>query len=188
MFRFTTSLVSWSSPNSRPISDAILRVSLQGFGRRSRRRPMTSRTPSGMRRLQVETLAELTRERLFERMLLRGLSGEDVRKFIEAATGIPAPSALVAAIHRQTEGNALFVAEFLRLLMQDGELTPERLENRQTSAGGLSRPRRRGTCPEQAVGLLPARARRTPKASMNRSRRRAGPRGRRQAAGSGLRS
>jgi DNA-binding SARP family transcriptional activator len=80
----------------------------------------------------VETLAELTRERLFARILLRGLSEEDVRQFVEAATDIPAPSALVAAIHRQTEGNALFLTEFLRLLIQDGELTPERLRNRQT--------------------------------------------------------
>jgi DNA-binding SARP family transcriptional activator len=74
-----------------------------------------------------QTLAQLTRERLFERVVLRGLSSEDVAQFIEAACGSSAPRALVSAVHAQTEGNPLFVTEVVRLLTQEGELTPERL-------------------------------------------------------------
>ena len=74
-----------------------------------------------------QTLAELTRERLFERIVLRGLNSEDVAQFIEATCGISPPSALVSAVHAQTEGNPLFVTEVVRLLTQEGELTPERL-------------------------------------------------------------
>jgi DNA-binding SARP family transcriptional activator len=74
-----------------------------------------------------QTLAELTRERLFERIVLRGLNSEDVADFIEATWGASPPSALVSAVHSQTEGNPLFVTEVVRLLAQEGELTPERL-------------------------------------------------------------
>ena len=35
-----------------------------------------------------QTLAELTRERLFERLLLRGLSRDDVGRFVETTCGI----------------------------------------------------------------------------------------------------
>ena len=36
----------------------------------------------------AETLGELTREKLFQRVLLRGLSHQDVERFIEVTTGI----------------------------------------------------------------------------------------------------
>ena len=74
-----------------------------------------------------KTLAELTRERLFERIVLRGLTSEDVAQFIEVTCGTSPPHALVSAVHAQTEGNPLFVTEVVRLLTQEGELTPERL-------------------------------------------------------------
>jgi DNA-binding SARP family transcriptional activator len=74
-----------------------------------------------------QTLAELTRERLFERIVLRGLSSEDVADFIEATCGTSPPPALVSAVYSQTEGNPLFVTEVVRLLTQEGELMPERL-------------------------------------------------------------
>jgi DNA-binding SARP family transcriptional activator len=74
-----------------------------------------------------QTLAELTRQRLFERIVLRGLSSEDVADFMEATWGAAPPPALVSAVHSQTEGNPLFVTEVVRLLAQEGELTPERL-------------------------------------------------------------
>jgi tetratricopeptide (TPR) repeat protein len=74
-----------------------------------------------------QTLAELTRERLFERIVLRGLTSEDVADFIEATWGAAPPPALVSAVHSQTEGNPLFVTEVVRLLAQEGELTPEQL-------------------------------------------------------------
>ncbi len=68
-----------------------------------------------------ETLGELTRERLFQRvLLLRGLSQQEVERFIEVTSGISPPKGLVEAVYRQTEGNPLFVTEVVRLLVQEG--------------------------------------------------------------------
>ena len=75
--------------------------------------------------LLAETLGELTRERLFQRVLLRGLSQQDVSRFIEVAAGVNPPAGLTEAVHTQTEGNPLFVTEVVRLLVQEGELTQE---------------------------------------------------------------
>ena len=68
------------------------------------------------------TLGELTRERLFERVVLRGLQRHDVERFIEIAAGINPPPALVDAVHSQTEGNPLFITETVRLLIQEGDI------------------------------------------------------------------
>ena len=73
----------------------------------------------------AESLGELTRERSFQRVLLRGLSQPDVGRFIEVAAGVDPPSGLTEAVHTQTEGNPLFVTEVVRLLVQEGELTQE---------------------------------------------------------------
>ena len=73
--------------------------------------------------LLSRSLGELTRERLFQRVLLRGLDQEDVGRFIELASGITPPRGMVEAVHRQTEGNPLFVTEVVQLLVQEGELT-----------------------------------------------------------------
>ena len=76
----------------------------------------------------AEALGELTRERLFQRVLLRGLAQQDVGRFVELVAGIAPPQGMVEAVYRQTEGNPLFVTEVVRLLMQEGELSPEDLE------------------------------------------------------------
>ena len=76
------------------------------------------------------TLGGLTRERLFQRVLLRGLNQEDVGRFIELVSGLTPQSGMVEAVHRQTEGNPLFVTEVVRLLVQEGELSPERAGQR----------------------------------------------------------
>ena len=68
------------------------------------------------------TLGELTRERLFERVVLRGLQKHDVHRFIEVAAGIDPPESLVDVVHKQTEGNPLFVSETVRLLIQEGDI------------------------------------------------------------------
>ncbi len=73
----------------------------------------------------AESLGELTRERLFQRVLLRGLSQEDVGRFIEVAAGVDPPAGLAEAVYTQTEGNPLFVTEVVRLLVQEGELAQE---------------------------------------------------------------
>ena len=75
----------------------------------------------------AEALGELTRERLFQRVLLRGLSQEDVGRFIEMTSGNSAPQGLVEAVHSQTEGNPLFVTEVVRLLVQEGELGADKV-------------------------------------------------------------
>jgi len=75
----------------------------------------------------AEALGELTRERLFQRVLLRGLTQEDVGRFIEMTSGNSAPRNLVEAVHYQTEGNPLFVTEVVRLLVQEGELGADKV-------------------------------------------------------------
>ena len=83
----------------------------------------------------AEALGELTRERLFQRVLLRGLTQEDVGRFIEMTSGNNAPRGLVEAVHTQTEGNPLFVTEVVRLLVQEGDLGADP----SSAAGGSGR-------------------------------------------------
>ncbi len=73
------------------------------------------------------TLGDLSKERLFEKVLLRGLQAHDIGRFIELAAGLKPPSGLVEAVHTQTEGNPLFVTEVVRWLVQEGALTREHL-------------------------------------------------------------
>jgi DNA-binding SARP family transcriptional activator len=80
-----------------------------------------------------ETLAELTREQRLERIHLAGLSQDEVARCIEATSAIVPSTALAEAVHSRTEGNPLFVTEVVRLLMREGELTPERLESQPRS-------------------------------------------------------
>ena len=63
---------------------------------------------------------------------LEGLSQPEVGRFIQAMAGIVPPVELVATIHGRTDGNPLFVTEVVRLLTQDGELTPEASLERQS--------------------------------------------------------
>jgi predicted ATPase len=72
------------------------------------------------------TLAELRRVAPFERVLLRGLDREGVRKMVAAITQFPPTEALVQAVHRQTEGNPLFVQEVVRYLAEEGLVAPDR--------------------------------------------------------------
>ena len=71
------------------------------------------------------TLGELTRERLFQRLLLRGLEQEDVVRFVTLVSGLSPPPGMAEAVYRQTEGNPLFVTEVVRLLVQEGELNSD---------------------------------------------------------------
>ena len=79
------------------------------------------------------TLGELTRERLFDRVLLRGLTREDVGRFIEIAAGLTPPAGLIDAVYTQTEGNPLFITETVRLLIQEGDIA-----SGAKTAGGIS--------------------------------------------------
>jgi DNA-binding SARP family transcriptional activator len=70
----------------------------------------------------ASTLAELGRERTTRRIALGGFAEPDVGEYVSLTAGIEADPATVAAIHAQTEGNALFVDEVTRLLMAEGAL------------------------------------------------------------------
>ena len=74
----------------------------------------------------------LATEQMLHRVLLKGLSQQEVGRFIEAITGIVPPVELVATVHRRTDGNPLFVTEVARLLVQEGELTAEGSQERQS--------------------------------------------------------
>jgi len=69
-------------------------------------------------------LAELRRERLYERVLLRGLSESEVKELIQATwqqqVGGGPGEAFVRAILHETEGNPFFIEEVLRHLVESG--------------------------------------------------------------------
>jgi len=69
-----------------------------------------------------QTLGELGREGLSHRITLRGLTENDVARFIEITSGAKPPQPLVDAVFRETEGNPFFVNEVVRLLVADGRL------------------------------------------------------------------
>jgi DNA-binding NarL/FixJ family response regulator len=73
----------------------------------------------------ADTLAALRRERLHERIPLRGLTPEDVAALVRDAAGTElddAGSRLAAALHAETEGNPFFVQEVLRHLEESGRV------------------------------------------------------------------
>lgn len=65
-------------------------------------------------------VAELTREPVTRKLLLRGLGEDDVTRYIALAA--PTVSAMGAAVFAETEGNPLFVGEIVRLLDKEGQL------------------------------------------------------------------
>ena len=68
------------------------------------------------------TLTELAREPVARTLALAGLGEADVARFIEfAAPGAPAAD-LGSAVYAETEGNPLFVGEFVRLLAAERRL------------------------------------------------------------------
>ncbi len=70
----------------------------------------------------AQTLAELAREQVGTRVLLRGLDDTEVARYIEMTSGMVPPEALVTAVYRETEGNPFFLSEVVRLLVADGRL------------------------------------------------------------------
>jgi tetratricopeptide (TPR) repeat protein len=65
-------------------------------------------------------LAELRRVSTYGRVLLRGLNADEVRRMVETITRESVPWGLAEAVHRQTEGNPLFVQEVVRYLAEEG--------------------------------------------------------------------
>ncbi|MDP3984112.1 MAG: hypothetical protein Q8Q52_03800, partial [Acidimicrobiia bacterium] len=69
-------------------------------------------------------LAELRRERRFERIHLSGLDQRGVAELIKARTGEEAPVAVSTAIWTETEGNPFFVEEVVTNLIESGTAGP----------------------------------------------------------------
>jgi DNA-binding SARP family transcriptional activator len=68
------------------------------------------------------TLVELAREPETLHVRLLGLSPQDVGEYIEISTGLTPAAEVVQVVHRETEGNPLFVSEVVRLLCAEGGL------------------------------------------------------------------
>ena len=73
----------------------------------------------------TQTLGDLARVAMCQRISLRGLKTVDVRHFIEATTGVRPADTLVAAVHRRTDGNPFFVTEIVRLLAAEHAGEPQ---------------------------------------------------------------
>ena len=67
-----------------------------------------------------ETLAELVREPVTRRLSLGGLSERAVAEYVELTAADLGSPELITALHAETEGNPLFVAETVRLLADEG--------------------------------------------------------------------
>jgi tetratricopeptide (TPR) repeat protein len=68
-------------------------------------------------------LAELRRVSTYGRVVLRGLNPDEVRRMLESITRESIPWGMAEAVHRQTEGNPLFVQEVVRYLAEEGLIT-----------------------------------------------------------------
>jgi hypothetical protein len=67
----------------------------------------------------AEMLAETLRAPGTERLTLSGFSETEVARFIEWTVGLSPTPGFVAAIHRRTEGNPLFLTEVIRVLLAE---------------------------------------------------------------------
>ncbi len=78
-----------------------------------------------------ETLAQLSREAVYQRHLLRGLDRDDTAQFIEAAAGTNVSRNVVEAVYAHTEGNPFFTTEVIQLLSDRGELAEDAVGGRE---------------------------------------------------------
>lgn len=84
-------------------------------------------TDLGPRHPLLRALAGLNRTSDFQRFHLTGIGPGDVGDYIRISAGVDPPGALTKAVHAQTEGNPLFMTETIRLLIEEGELSQERM-------------------------------------------------------------
>ena len=73
----------------------------------------------------ADIVAALRREQLYERVLLRGLSFEEVKHLVRARGGQEPPEGFVQRLLDETEGNPFFVEEVLRHLAEIGAIRRE---------------------------------------------------------------
>ena len=73
----------------------------------------------------ADVLADLRRDKRYHRVVLRGLSKDEVRAVLRARAGHELPpeaERLADAIHAQTEGNPFFIREVIRHLVETGAI------------------------------------------------------------------
>src|SRR4029077_4939857 len=70
----------------------------------------------------TEALVNLTREPATEQVVLPGLSADEIAQLVRTTTAKDPPGGLVTLLHQRTEGNPLFVREFVRVLAAEGQL------------------------------------------------------------------
>ncbi len=68
----------------------------------------------------AQVLADLARHPFLRLVRLQGLSEEEARRFVELSAPQPLPPFVVPLIHRQTEGNPLFLREMVGVLAVEG--------------------------------------------------------------------
>ena len=61
-------------------------------------------TDLSRQRTLTETLAQLSREPVFRRQVLRGLGQDDLGEFIKSTTGVQLPKNLTDTLYAHTEG------------------------------------------------------------------------------------
>jgi hypothetical protein len=83
-------------------------------------------------------LAELRRSAGLSRVLLRGLTADEVQRMLATIAGHEVQWGLAEAVHRQTEGNPLFVQEVVRYLAEEGLIKREGGRWRAASEGPLA--------------------------------------------------
>ena len=71
---------------------------------------------------RIGLLADVGRVSAAERLDPQGLTVGEVARYIEIAASDRPPPGLAEAVHRETEGNPLFVGEIVRLLADEGRL------------------------------------------------------------------
>ena len=72
-----------------------------------------------------ETLASLNRESGFDRIVLRGLTRDEVAAYIKARANVEPRRDVLDRIFEETEGNAFFLSEVVNLMAQEGTLTKD---------------------------------------------------------------
>jgi DNA-binding SARP family transcriptional activator len=73
----------------------------------------------------TETLADLGREQLFERIRLRGLGPDETAALVSSIQGVDARAGLAEAIHTETAGNPFLVEALVQHLAEHGEALDE---------------------------------------------------------------
>lgn len=83
-----------------------------------------------------EVLADLARERGYERLSLKGLSIGEVKEYLDNVSATSLPADMVTAIHEETAGNPFFVKEVFRHLVEEGRVgTSTRVADRTSELG-----------------------------------------------------